>query len=182
MTARQIFTRAMKTVRILWAALVFSNVLLGVVTFIVPSQASRPPEATLVYMLAAVALSVVVSSFVVPARMRAAYLANKRVETTPPEPTATGPALARFMDPVKAARRAMGGAFTPLIVSIALSEAVSMVGLQLHMLGASMTVSTAFIATGTLLAAIRFPTFERLVGPFERAHGASFAASEGGSY
>jgi hypothetical protein len=45
-----------------------------------------------------------------------------------------------------------------------------------------MTVSSAFIAAGFLLAAFRFPTITRLVGPYERAKGASFAASEGGSY
>jgi hypothetical protein len=180
MTARQFFARAMKTVRILWGALLFSNVLLGVVTVLAPSQARHPPELTSVEMLAAAALAVAVASFVVPARMRATYLAASRAETTPAEPTPTGAGPARFAHPDQAARRAMGGALTPFILSMALSEAVSIVGLQLHMLGAAMTVSTPFIVAGTVLAAVRFPTLARLVGPFERAHAASFAASEGG--
>jgi hypothetical protein len=59
---------------------------------------------------------------------------------------------------------------------------VSVLGLQLHMLGYAPTITMPFIVVGTVLAASRFPTVARLVGRYERLHGASFAASEGGSY
>jgi hypothetical protein len=63
---------------------------------------------------------------------------------------------------------------------MSLSEAVSLVGFALHMLGGPLPMSSALIAAGTLLAAYRFPTAARLVGPYERAHNASFAAGEAG--
>ena len=182
MTAAQFFANAMKTVRILWAALTFSNVLMGLVTFLVPSQARNPPDGTTQAILGATAVGAAIASFVLPMRMYATNAGRARVEITPPELTPGGPGAARFANPLEAARRAMGLALTPFIVSMALSEVSSIIGLQLHMLGAPMTISTAFVAAGTLLAAIRLPSVARLVGPFERIHGASFAASEGGSY
>ena len=75
----------------------------------------------------------------------------------------------------------MGLAFTPFLVSMALSEAVSLLGLVLRAQGAPLTHGMALIAAGTVLAAVRLPTLERLVGPYERLHGASFAASDGHS-
>jgi hypothetical protein len=61
---------------------------------------------------------------------------------------------------------------------MALSEAVSMLGLALHMLGGPLAVSAPFFAAGTLLAAIRFPTLPRLVAPYERACGAKFSPQD----
>jgi hypothetical protein len=88
-------------------------------------------------------------------------------------------APARFAQPVKAARHALASAQTSFILSMALSEAVSLLGLVLHMQGAPVEASTPFLAAGTLLAAIRFPTPARLLAPYERVHGATFAASTG---
>ena len=98
----------------------------------------------------------------------------------PPQIRFHGGAAARFANPVEAARRAMALGQTTFILSMALSEAVSLVGLMLHMLGAPIMVSIPFFVVGTTLAAIRFPTVGRLVGDFERTHGASFAASMDG--
>jgi hypothetical protein len=183
MTAQQFFKNAMVTVRILWIALTVSNLLLGLITLVVPPQVSQPPDATMQLVFAGIAVALAVGSFVLPARIYAASAAQGRVEVAEPEAMRGGMrGAARFAEPLKAARRAMGLANTPYILSMAISEAVSLLGLVLHMQGAPMTVSTPFIAAGTLLAAARFPTLERLVGPFERLHGASFAASDGSSY
>jgi len=182
MRAQQIFARAIFTARVLWGALTFSCVLLGVVTVIVPSPVSHPPEESFVAIFAAVGFALAIASFVLPARVYANNVALVRVEKVEPEPTPDGPGPARFAHPELAAGRAMGIATTSLILSMALSEAVGLLGLVLHMQGAPMTLSSAFIGAAVVLAAVRFPTVPRLVEPFERAKGASFAASEGGSY
>ena len=182
MRSQQIFARGMFTVRIMWGALTFSCVLLGLVTVMVPSPVTHAPAGSFVAIFAGLAVALAIVSFVLPARILATNLAQVRVETMPGEPGPTGPAPARFTQPEVAARRALGIANTAFILSMALSEAVALLGLVLHMQGVPMSISSAFIAAGTLLAAVRFPSVARLVGPFERATGASFAASEGGSY
>ena len=128
-----------------------------------------------------VAVMLAVASFVVPRTVGANAAKGARAEVLPAEPGYAGMgAAARFANPVEAARRAMALGQTTFILSMALSEAVSLVGLMLHMLGAPIMVSIPFFVVGTTLAAIRFPTVGRLVGDFERTHGASFAASMDG--
>jgi len=184
MTAQQIFARALKTFRVLWFALTVSNLLLGLVTFLVPSRAAHPPDATMWQFFAALGAGLAVASFVVPARMYSRSIAGREPpQITAAEPTPDGSrGAARFAQPELAARAAMPAALTPFILSMALSETVSVLGLQLHMLGYAPTITMPFIVVGTVLAASRFPTVARLVGRYERLHGASFAASEGGSY
>ena len=183
MKAQAFFAQAMRVVLTLWGALTFSNVLLGVLTVVVPSRMPPPKDLTQVAILGALAVGVAIASFVVPARMQLQMARQARAEVAEPEPMPGGMrGPARFAQPEKAARAAMGLALTPFIMSMALSEAVSLLGLVVHMQGAAMTISTPFIVAGTLLAAIRFPTVARMVGPFERAHGATFAASTGPSY
>jgi hypothetical protein len=172
MDTQRILAKPMKVVRILWAALTFSNVLIGVVTCFMP-----PPRGQVFALAAAVA------SFIVPMRARAQALARVRVELLagdgPPVPDRPA---GRFANPQDAARKAMANAFTPFIMSMALSEAVSLVGLSLHAVGGPLPLALGFVAAGTVLAASRFPTPARLLAPFERAKGATFAASDGGSY
>ena len=176
MTPAQIIARALPTARILWAALTFSNVLLGVVTFVQPGGGKLEPMVVMV--LYAYALASAIASFVLPmvASASATRKARAQVVETGAGPDGR-PLPARFADPPAAARRALALGQTALIVGMALSESVSLIGLVLHMVGgASMTVSSSLIAAGTLLAAYRFPTPARLVGSYERAHQASFAA------
>jgi hypothetical protein len=57
---------------------------------------------------------------------------------------------------------------------------VTLLGFVVYFLAGPAAIAGALFATGTLLAASRFPTVARVVGPFERAHGATFEASPGG--
>lgn len=183
MTAHQFLTQQMKVVRILWAALTVSNVLIGVVTVVSHSSSRQAPDPSVQYVLFAAAIGAAVASFVLPARAQAQFLRNVRVEVLPPEPGPMGTgSSARFANPEVAARRAFTGALTPFILSMALSEVPSMVGLSFYTLGGPLGIALALVAAGTLLAASRFPTAARLLAPFERATGATFAASEGGAY
>jgi hypothetical protein len=179
MTAAQVFARAMPTVRILWAALTVSNLMLAVVSFVVVPHVSAPPPDVNVIVIAMAAFAAAIASFVLPARLRG----RRSAEVAEPEPTpggARGPA--RFVDPPRAARQAMARGQTGFILAMALSESISCDGLVTHMLGAPRAASLPFFVAGTLLCVIRFPTPARIVGPYERLHGASFAASEPPSY
>ncbi|HEY3818295.1 MAG TPA: hypothetical protein VGL81_14045 [Polyangiaceae bacterium] len=183
MDTQRILAKPMKVVRILWAALTFSNVLIGVVTCFMPPPRGQVLQSQQLVMLSVFALAAAVASFIVPMRARAQALARVRVELLagdgPPVPDRPA---GRFANPQDAARKAMANAFTPFIMSMALSEAVSLVGLSLHAVGGPLPLALGFVAAGTVLAASRFPTPARLLAPFERAKGATFAASDGGSY
>jgi hypothetical protein len=182
MSPGQVFQRALPVVRILYGALVFSTVLLAFVAFQVPGATVRPPQATeLVLVVAAVVVAV--ASFVVPrvVGMNNARLA--RIEVSPPQPRPDGTSVSAFANPELAARRAMALGQTTFILKMALSEAVSLFGLCLHMLGAPASHFVPLLAAGTVLSAIRFPTARSLVADLERAKGASFAVSmDGGTF
>jgi hypothetical protein len=182
MSAQQVFQRTLPTVRILYGALVASTLLLAFAAFFAKLDIPKePPAPAMLGMLGAVALALAVASFVLPRTLGATGAKNARDEVLPAEPGYAGTGTpARFADPGAAARKAIAIAQPPFIISMALSEAVSCIGFVSHTLGASAQVSVAFFAAGTTLAALRFPTAGRLVAPFERAHGASFAASMDG--
>ncbi|MGH7298333.1 MAG: hypothetical protein ACRELB_25560 [Polyangiaceae bacterium] len=179
MTAAQVIARAMPTVRILWAALTASNVVFAALSFVLVSGASRPPPDVTVLGIGLAALVAAVASFVLPLRVRGGRTAT----LAEPEPSAVGArGPARFVDPAKAARQAIARGQTGFIVSMALSESISCDGLALHMIGAPHSSTLPFFVVGTALCLVRFPTRARLLGPYERLHGATFAASEPGSY
>jgi hypothetical protein len=164
------FRRALPVIRILWGALTLSTVLLVVVSVIVqqdPQAALQPGQLP---VLAVLALGSAVASFVLPARM-AAKAPLKRPEIVEGAP-------GRFAHAEDAARHALGRGQTGFILSMALSEVVSMVGLVLHMFGAPLAISSPFFVAGTLLAVLHFPRLPRLVAPYERACGAKFTEQD----
>ncbi len=136
------------------------------------------PSAAVQEALGALAFVIAVMSFVLPVRLRPA----RCVEVMPAGFGAHGqPLPARFASPDVAARWAMTFAVRRLILSMGLSECVAFVGLMLNRLGGAKIASFSCVIVGILLTLIRFPTLARMVEPFERAHGATFAASMDGS-
>jgi hypothetical protein len=179
MKAQTILANGLRTVRILWAALVVS-------TLLIPFAASRmeiDPKQTLQTSMAAilglVALALTIASVVVPRLVLAngARVGTPEVSRPEPIPGVASPP-GRFAQPDRAARRALAVCQQPFLLSMALSEAVSLIGLMLHAFGGGLLVAAPFFAAGTLLSLSRFPTFDGLFGPFERIVGASFAASQ----
>lgn len=175
------------TPRILWAALLCSQAIY-VALLVVPGLLERPPagevDPTLPLVLGAAALAIAVASFLVPATLRRAALAQLDVpiveEPDPDEPIGfrgSGKKIRRYADPQAALRRAMQLGFVPFILSLALSEAVTIQGFVLGFLGHPALVWAPFAALGAALTAIRFPTARSFVGPFEQATGARFAPS-----
>jgi hypothetical protein len=179
MKSQDVVARAMPTIRILWFALTVSTVLLAVVAFVVHPQVRHAPDTTMVVFFGVLAGVLAVTSFVLPATAYASNAKRNPPEVYRPEPTAAAfqPAPPRFANPRKAAGQALAIAQTSFILSMALSEAVSLLGLALHMQGAPLEQCAPFLAAGTLLASLRFPTPARLLAPYERLHGATFAAS-----
>jgi hypothetical protein len=182
MKAQDVVARAMPTIRVLWFALTLSTVLLAVVAFVVHPEVRHAPDTTMVAFFGVLAAVLAVTSFVLPATTYASNAKRNPPEVYRPEPTAASfDAEARFANPRKAAGQALAVAQVSFILSMALSEAVSLLGLALHMQGAPIEACLPFLAAGTLLAAVRFPTPARLLAPYERIHGATFAASTDGA-
>jgi hypothetical protein len=160
--------------RILWFALVVSTLLLVAVVFkVTPHLDKHPSDPNLEVSLFAVAGAIAVASFVMPwyfMKQAAGSIGEMLIPGSPGAP-------ARFREPLPVARKAVAIAQPVFIIAMALSEAVSVIGLSLHMLGGPMEHVLPLMAAGTLLAAVRFPTAGRMAAAFERATGARFADS-----
>jgi hypothetical protein len=147
----------------------------GITFKVVPPAPTGGVPLENVVILIVCALGASIASFVVPARM----YAKRKAEVAEPEPGPGGVrGPARFANPSRAVNDALGTGQTAFIQGMALSEANACLGLTVHMLGGPHTWSLPFFALAIVLMAIRFPTRKSILGPFERLHGATFAASE----
>jgi hypothetical protein len=95
----------------------------------------------------------------------------------PPLPGTQRPTVT-FANPAAAAGNAFAAGTTALILAVALSEAVCLFGFALHMVGGPVGASLPMSLFGVVLVAVRFPTVPRMVGVYERVHGATFAAGD----
>jgi hypothetical protein len=169
------FQRMLPTARILWGALVVSTLLIAFMAFRLPQDPHLHLDPNVELILGVVAVGIAIASFVVPPLVATSNARRLDVGIFPANQL-TG-ATARFLDPQRAARQALGIGQTTLILSMALSEVPSLLGLVLHMQGAPTPHVVPLFAAGTLLSLVRFPTVARMKSPFERAVGATFAAS-----
>lgn len=126
----------------------------------------------------AFAIASAIGSFVVPSLVRRKNVASQRFELREvPDPSApvgfrgTAPTMREYADvaAVHAAARTAG--FAPLVLSLALSEAVSLMGIVAGFLGQPPVVWGAFVAVGMTLTAIRFPTEATFFAPVEQHTG-----------
>lgn len=152
----------MMTPRILWAALLFSQVMYVVLLvggyLQVPPE---PPQPILLTAISAVAMLVAALSVVLP-RVLHAQAARRLAHQEPGLPD-HGAAVVM--------RRALGLGFAPFVLSIALSEAVAIFGLVLGVIGFHLAQCAPFFAAGMMLTLIRFPTQGRFLRPIEDAYG-----------
>ena len=183
MNTQQFVANAVRTMRILWGALTASTVLLAFVALrMVPAPPSTAPGANLV-VIAVVALGAAVASFLLPANLYRTAARRRRPPLAEPEPGPGGPrGPARFTEHDVATRMAFATYMTPFILSMALSESVSLDGVIEHVFRAPDALTYGLFAAGTLLAAVRYPRPARILAAFERAHGASFPAAGGRPY
>jgi hypothetical protein len=173
------FRARLQTARVLWGALVGSTVVLTVVGVVLPVDAHARPAPNLVPVFWLVSLAVAVTSFVLPARQAKIAAGAREIELVPgpPLPGTQRPTVT-FANPAAAASSAFAVSNTALILAMALSEAVTLFGFALHMVGGPIATTLPMSLFGVVLAAARFPTVARMVGAYERAHGATFAPGD----
>lgn len=168
------------TPRILWAALLASQGIY-VALLVVPGLLERgegAPDPQMIVALAVAALGTSVASFVMPVFLRRSAMARLSIPMRDvPDPNAVqgfrgvAPTIREYVDPIAARQRAAGLAFVPLILSLALSEAVSIFGFLAGFTGHPPQVWAPFFAVGMTLTAIRFPTERSFFGPVETKTG-----------
>jgi hypothetical protein len=147
------------TPRILWASLLMSQLIYAYLLLFAAPHPDAPPDPMLPMVLAAAAFGVAIASFVVPAVL------SRSMASQPTAP------IMGHEDAAAARRRAMSARFVPFIVSLAMSEAVSIFGLVVGWLGHPLTTWAPFLVAGMLLTAWRFPTEARMLGPTTRGNG-----------
>lgn len=167
--------------RFVWAAL-FASQAIYAALFFVPGvietrSADAAPPTELLLGLAVAALATAITSFALPAFLRRAALAQLSIATRKvPDPDAlqgfrATPTIRQYVEPRAAAVKASQLAFVPLILSLAMAEAVSIMGLIAGVQGYPFAQCAPFFAVGMTLTAIRFPTERSFFGSFEAKTG-----------
>lgn len=173
----------LKTVRILWLALVMTNAIyIGMVS----SHAAISPDAAPPYMaemFGALAFGIAILSIVMPARGFEAGLRNMKVELVevPGEVVGSFRESAPLTRVIAEPERALADAFvrfqTPFILGMALAESISLFGFMLGFMRAAPIVYMPFFAAGTVLMLSKFPTEQRMVRALERVKNAKLMPS-----
>ncbi|UJR86979.1 Hypothetical protein I5071_90800 [Sandaracinus amylolyticus] len=163
----------------MWFAMLCSQ-LVYVALLAIPLVEVQPtaPDDTTLALLICLAIGCAIASFLVPPFLLRSAIERHRFELREvPDPTApvgfrgVVPTIREYTDPSAVRRQVSAIAFAPFIVSMALAEAVSAIGLVSAFLGQPAHVWGAFIATGMVLTAIRLPTDATFIGPIERHTG-----------
>lgn len=166
--------------RILWGALYASTFVYLFVYFSRPAPASPGGSLETMHIaLGVAALGCAVASFLLPARFHAmgAAAAKLAVEEVP-DPDGSvmfrdkAPTVRVFADPGQARKKAMALYFTPLVLSLALTEAIAIYGLVLGFLGAEPVAVLPFFIAAWILFIPRFPRWRSAIEPLEKAHDA----------
>ena len=154
------------TLRILWLALSVSTLLIAAVAFLLPPPRLAPGVEAVPVALMVVSAVIAGVSFLLPRSALAGGL-KRRASSLLTEPEGVGRRVLRVDD---AALRVIYAAFqAPFILSMALSEAVSLNGLVLSRLGFAPQLFAPLLGAGTLLALLRLPTEERVLAAAGRA-------------
>jgi hypothetical protein len=168
--------------RILWGALLSATVVFLVI-IVFQKQGGHvpvtPQNAVMLPVFAAVAVIVSTISLLMPRQLHMQALKAAKFEvTSEADPEAVGmfrdaaPGIRVFANPTAVAKRAVVLYHTPLILGLALSEAVSLFGFILGMLGFELLHILPFWLMSWALIAIRFPTEKSVIGPAEKAYDA----------
>lgn len=167
----------LRTPRILFGAMFGATVMFLVVLFVVERPESRPLDPMFPPMFAVVALAVLATSFILPAKQLAVAFKSRDLpvaEEADPEasdviPYRDAPKRRVFANPKQAAARAFALYNTRFILEMALSESVALFGFVLGFLGHPLVVFLPFFVVSWVAMALRFPTPKKIFGPLERA-------------
>jgi len=169
----------LRTMRILWAALIGSVGMLGVMLHVIGAPAERgamPPHMDV--MLGAFSVGVGIMSLAFPARLFAMTVRNAKldIESRPGEARPERgdvrqplPTDRVFVDPELARGRAMGLWQQPLLIGMALAESIALMGFMLGFVGESMPVASAFFVAALVLMLLRYPRLSAIERALEQA-------------
>ncbi len=173
----------MQTLRILWAAMMGSVAIFGVLCFVLPAPSTAEPQMALLIGLGVAAVVTAITSFWLPAQGLKTAFQNFDAETE--ERPASGDDSSMFggqprtqkvfKHPKKAFKKALPRYNTAFILGVALSESVALFGFVLSRVGFSPIEFLPFVVVGLVLVAIRFPTEERIIALVEKETGVRFA-------
>lgn len=185
-------TGTLRTMRVLWAALLGSVLIHPVI--LVATRHAEPgphvPEDVIAIALALTALCTAVASVVMPGTLMRNAIAQRLAAN--PLPTeeqqsytdrgdhgfreAAAVKTERvFSNPVEAEQMAFRMGMTPFILGIALAEAVAHFGLVLGFMGAGLLHAAPYFVVCLALQAPRYPTREGILRAFEEAAGGRFS-------
>ena len=167
----------MRTPRILWGAMLASvGIYAGlIVSGALGSGADADPLPLPLLLSLSVALAI--ASFVLPHVLHRQAIARAKFEiderpmnVAPTNYRSASGRYRQLRSGVYAA--ALPLFFTPFILSLALSEAVAVLGVAGASTGVSPMYCLPLLGVSALLIAVRFPTWSAVVGPIEKRHDA----------
>ncbi len=166
------------TPRILWAALLFSTLMLGVLPY-VATLPDQPPNPILLPVFGAVALGQVVLGLVFPETAMRKSLATRltKLIVERPNPAAevtfreAAPPIKAFDDPNVVWPQVFMIWQTSFILKMALAESVGLMGLVLPFQGFPREYTLPFVAVAVTLQIARFPTAAKIQAAVQKATG-----------
>lgn len=174
--------------RIIWGSLLMSSLsLLGVAKLLLVEVAPQP-EASLLWILVAVALADAVASFVIPAANYRRLAAKVKLEVVTESVSTDIPAgfyrdagsTRRVPADLDAARSLAYRLFlTPFILGLAFAESIAFLGVVVRAVGFPVSFAAPFMLVAALLIALRFPTEARIFKLLETAHDVDLGGSSG---
>jgi hypothetical protein len=184
-TANDPISQHLFTPRVLWLALMMSNVMIFTVVTLTLERSAAPYDPVLFIVFGVASLASGVVHFVLPGRMRKQIVAGTKLETTEAvDPNASvifreaAPRIRVFVD--ERAVASVGGRVlqVPFIVGMALAESIGMYGTVLIALGCPIEQAAAFPAIAALLMVRLFPTRKALLAPIEAHYGARLPSDQ----
>lgn len=175
---------AIRTIRIVWAALVVSSLLVPVVLYVAAQSApvpeDVPPAAVLSALLGVVSLVVAVVSFVMPARLALAPLKAAKIEVVEEVDPDVVPGFYREGAPkrrVLASRKAAEQAaariyMTTVILRSALRESIPLFGGVLLFVTRQLPVAGGLVLLGVVLLLMGWPREREALELVEQAYDA----------
>ncbi len=171
----------LKTVRILWFALITTVVLYDFLLIYMRKTDEHvrevPPH--LAEILSAIALGVGVTSIVFPRKVFADNVRRMEIAVAEEPGEAIGgfresaPVRRVVAKPAEAVSSAFAPFQTPWLLGMALCESIALFGLVLGYLGENMLVASAFFLVALVLMASKYPRVSTIIGAIERVTGAT---------
>lgn len=172
--------QALATMKVLWGSISFSTLVFLMIGLKVAPAPDQPPQMVMLFAFAALSLGLIGASQVVPKQVLVAALKAQKFQVVEPPAQERmfndSPRRGRkFAQPDQVRQKLIQCAQTPLILGIALSEAIAIMGLMLMMLGFQLTHTLGFFVVSWVLLFSKFPKLES----FERVLEASYDAELG---